>query len=148
MPFYSKIIYGERMKKTIRDFDLKNKKVIIRVDFNVPMKDSKITDDNRLKASLMTINYAIANQAKVILMSHLGRVKTDIDKKDKSLKPVALRLSELLGFKVKFVNQTRGKELEDAVNNMQVGDVVMFENTRWEDVPNASFTNTSPNDAQ
>ena len=129
------------MKKTIRDFDLKNKKVIIRVDFNVPLKDGVITDDNRIKASLMTINYAIANQAKVILMSHLGRVKTEDDKKDKSLKPVSIRLSELLGIKVKFIPNTRGKELEDAINNLNGGEVLLMENTRFEDLNNKAESN-------
>ena len=86
-------IKGDNMKKSIKDFDLNNKKVIIRVDFNVPMKDGKITDDNRIRMSLKTINYAIENGAKVILMSHLGRVKTEEDKKN-SLEIVAKRLSE------------------------------------------------------
>ena len=145
MAFYSKIIYGERMKKTIRDFDLKNKKVIIRVDFNVPMKDGKITDDNRLKASLMTINYAISNQAKVILMSHLGRVKVEEDKKDKSLKPVALRLSELLGMKVKFIDETKGSKLDEAVSELNDGEVLLMENTRFEDLNNKAESNCDTN---
>ena len=80
------------MKKTIKDYDLSGKKVIIRVDFNVPIKDGEITDDNRIKASLETINYAINNNAKVILMSHLGRIKTEEDKIKNTLEPVALRL--------------------------------------------------------
>lgn len=122
------------MKKTIRDFNLNNKKVIIRVDFNVPMKNGKITDDNRIKASLNTINYAISNHAKVILMSHLGRIKTIEDLNTKSLEPVAMRLSELLNINVKFINQTRGKELEDGINNMMPGEIILMENTRFEDL--------------
>ncbi|MBR3523741.1 MAG: phosphoglycerate kinase [Bacilli bacterium] len=129
------------MKKTIRDFDLKNKKVIIRVDFNVPMKDGKITDDNRIRASLMTINYALANQAKVILMSHLGRIKTEEDKKDKSLKPVAVRLSELLNINVKFIDETRGDKLNKAVNSLNAGEVLLMENTRFEDLNNKAESN-------
>ena len=82
------------MKKTIRDFDLKNKRVIIRVDFNVPIKDGVITDDNRIRESLETINYALDNGAKVILLSHLGRIKTEEDKAKNTLEPVAFRLSE------------------------------------------------------
>lgn len=122
------------MKKTIRDYDLNNKKVIIRCDFNVPMKDGKITDDNRIKESLETIKYAIDNNAKVILMSHLGRVKTEEDKKDKSLKAVSDRLSELLKRSVTFINVTRGEKLELAINNMKPQDVLLIENTRYEDV--------------
>lgn len=122
------------MKKTIRDYDLNNKKVIIRCDFNVPMKDGKITDDNRIKESLQTIKYAIDNNAKVILMSHLGRVKTEEDKKDKSLKAVSDRLSELLKISVTFINVTRGEKLELAINNMKPQDVLLIENTRYEDV--------------
>lgn len=122
------------MKKTIRDYDLNNKKVIIRCDFNVPIKDGKITDDNRIKESLETIKYAIDNNAKVILMSHLGRVKVEEDKKDKSLKVVSDRLSELLKKPVIFVDVTRGEKLESAINNMKSQDVLLMENTRYEDV--------------
>lgn len=122
------------MKKTIRDYDLNNKKVIIRCDFNVPMKDGKITDDNRIRESLETIKYAIDNNAKVILMSHLGRVKTEEDKKDKSLKAVSDRLSELLKRSVTFINVNCGEKLELAINNMKPQDVLLIENTRYEDV--------------
>ena len=122
------------MKKTIRDFNLKDKKVIIRVDFNVPIKDGIITDDNRIKESLETIEYAIKNEAKVILMSHLGRIKTEEDKNKNTLKPVSERLSELLNKEVKFINNTRGKELEETVNSLKNGEVVLIENTRFEDL--------------
>lgn len=122
------------MKKTIRDYDLNNKKVIIRCDFNVPIKNGKITDDNRIKESLKTIKYAIDNDAKVILMSHLGRVKTEDDKKDKSLKAVGDRLSELLKQPVTFINVTRGEKLESAIENMKPKDVLLVENTRFEDI--------------
>ena len=122
------------MKKTIKDFDLKDKKVIVRCDFNVPIKDGIITDDNRIVESLQTIKYAIEKNAKVILMSHLGRVKTIEDKKKNSLKPVADRLSELLNKKVLFVSETRGKELEDSINNLKSGEILLMENTRHEDL--------------
>ncbi|MBL1226359.1 phosphoglycerate kinase [Enterococcus sp. BWR-S5] len=121
-------------KKTIKDVDLKDKKVLVRVDFNVPLKDGVITNDNRIVAALPTINYVIENGGKAILFSHLGRVKTEEDKAGKSLKPVAERLSELLGKSVTFVPETRGAELEAAVNNMKDGDVLVFENTRFEDI--------------
>lgn len=127
--------------KNIRDFDLRNKKVIIRVDFNVPIKNGNIINDNRIKASLTTINYAIANQAKVILMSHLGRIKSEEDKINNSLKPVAIRLSELLNINVKFINETRGKKLEDAINNLNAGEVLLMENTRFEDYPDKLESN-------
>ena len=120
--------------KTIKDFDLNNKKVIIRVDFNVPIKDGIITDDTRIKESLKTINYAIENNAKVILMSHLGRIKEESDKLKNTLKPVSVRLSELLNKEVIFVPNTRGEELEEKINNLQPGDVLLMENTRFEDL--------------
>ena len=104
------------MKKTIRDFELKDKKVIIRVDFNVPIKDGIIMDDNRIKQSLETINYAIKKEAKVILLSHLGRVKTIEDKEKNTLEPVALRLSELLDKEIIFVEETRGEILENEIS--------------------------------
>lgn len=122
------------MKKTIRDYDLRNKKVIIRCDFNVPMKDGKITDDNRIKESIPTIKYAIDKGAKIILMSHLGRVKTEEDKHKNSLKEVSVRLSELLNQNVVFIPDTRGEKLENAVNNLQTGEVLLIENTRYEDL--------------
>ena len=121
-------------KKTIEDIQLKDKKVLVRVDFNVPLKDGVIGDDTRIKAALPTIKYVIDNGGKAILFSHLGRVKTQEDKAGKSLAPVAKRLGELLGKEVTFVPETRGKELEDAIANMQDGDVLVFENTRFEDI--------------
>ena len=122
------------MKKTIKDFDLNNKKVIIRVDFNVPIKDNKILDDNRIVMSLKTIKYAIDNNAKVILMSHLGRIKEDSDKEKNSLRIVAKRLSELLNQDVIFVDVTRGEKLEKAIENLKSGQVLLMENTRFEDL--------------
>ncbi len=120
--------------KTIRDFDLKNKKVIIRCDFNVPMQDGIITDDTRIKESLKTINYAIKKGAKVILLSHLGRVKTEEDKEKNSLKPVCQRLSELLDKEVIFSENTRGRKVRTLVNNLKNGDVLLLQNTRYEDI--------------
>ncbi|TLG77366.1 phosphoglycerate kinase [Culicoidibacter larvae] len=121
-------------KKVITDLDLKDKKVLVRVDFNVPMKDGKITNDNRIVAALPTINYIIEQGGKAILFSHLGKVKTEEDKASKTLRPVAGRLSELLNKEVKFVPVTRGAELEDAIAAMNDGDVILFENTRFEDL--------------
>ncbi|EOS7795581.1 phosphoglycerate kinase [Enterococcus hirae] len=121
-------------KKTVKDIDLKDKKVLVRVDFNVPLKDGVITDDTRIKAALPTINYVLEQGGKANLFSHLGRVKTEEDKEGKSLAPVAKRLGELLGKEVTFVPETRGAELEAAINGMKDGDVVVFENTRFEDI--------------
>ncbi|EOS7789627.1 phosphoglycerate kinase [Enterococcus hirae] len=121
-------------KKTVKDIDLKDKKVLVRVDFNVPLKDGVITDDTRIKAALPTINYVLEQGGKAILFSHLGRVKTEEDKEGKSLAPVAKRLGELLGKEVTFVPETHGAELEAAINGMKDGDVVVFENTRFEDI--------------
>ena len=131
--------------KTIKDFDLNNKKVIIRVDFNVPIKDGVIKDDTRIKESLKTIKYAIDNNAKVILLSHLGRIKDESDKEKNTLKPVSVRLSELLNREVVFVPTTRGCELENAINNLNNGDVLLMENTRFEDLPDKK---ESKNDEQ
>ena len=121
-------------KKTVKDIDLKDKKVLVRVDFNVPLKDGVITDDTRIKAALPTINYVLEQGGKAILFSHIGRVKTEEDKEGKSLAPVAKRLGELLGKEVTFVPETRGEQLEEAIRNMNDGDVVVFENTRFEDI--------------
>jgi len=120
--------------KTIKDFELENKKVIIRVDFNVPIKDGIIQDDNRIKESLETINYAINHNAKVILMSHLGRIKTQEDLSKNTLLPVSIRLSELLNKNVVFISKTRGKDLENSINLLNKGEVLLIENTRYEDL--------------
>ena len=132
------------MKKTIRDLELSGKKVIIRVDFNVPIKDGAITDDNRIQESLKTIQYAIDNNAKVILMSHLGRVKTIEDMESNSLEIVALRLSELLNKEVIFASETHGEVLENAINELENGQVLLMENTRFEDLENQKESKNDP----
>lgn len=120
--------------KTIKDMNLENKKVLIRCDFNVPMKEGKIVDDTRITAAIPTIKYALDNNAKVILFSHLGRVKEESDLAKNNLAPVAKRLEELLGQKVTFVEKTRGEELENAINNMNNKDIILVQNTRYEDL--------------
>lgn len=122
------------MKKTIRNLEINGKKVIIRCDFNVPIKDGKIIDDNRIKMSLETIKYAVDKGAKVILMSHLGRVKEEKDLKKNDLSLVGKRLANLLNKKITFVSKTRGTELEQAINKMINGDVLLVQNTRYEDL--------------
>ena len=130
--------------KTIKDINIEGKKVIIRCDFNVPIKDGKIIDDTRIKASLKTINYCLEHNAKVILLSHLGRVKEEADLKKNDLAPVANRLSELLDKKVTFVNSTRGQKVEDAISNMKEKDVVLLQNTRYEDLDGKKESSNDP----
>ena len=131
-------------KKTIRDVELKNKVVLMRVDFNVPMAGGVITDDNRIVQALPTIKYALEHGAKLVLFSHLGRIKEEADKAKNTLAPVAKRLSELLGKEVKFVPVTRGEALEKAIKEMAAGDIVMFENTRFEDLDGKKESKNDP----
>lgn len=131
-------------KLTVSDLDVNNKKVLMRVDFNVPVKNGVIGDDNRVVAALPTIKYIIENGGKAILFSHLGRIKTEDDKKELTLRPVAQRLSDLLGKPVTFVPVTRGAQLEDAVNGMNDGDVLLFENTRFEDLDGKKESKNDP----
>lgn len=129
-----KIENGDKMKKTIKDFNLENRRVIIRCDFNVPIQEGKIIDDNRIQESLPTIEYATSHNAKVILLSHLGRIKSSEDLKKNSLLPVATRLGELLEKTVLLIPKTHGREVEEAIANMKNGDIVLLENTRFEDL--------------
>lgn len=130
--------------KTIKDMNLENKKVLIRCDFNVPMKEGKIVDDTRITAAIPTIKYALDNNAKVILFSHLGRVKEEADLEKNNLEPVAKRLEELLNQKVTFINKTRGEELENAINNMKDKDIILVQNTRYEDLDGKKESKNDP----
>ena len=120
-------------KKSVDDIKVKGQRVLVRCDFNVPLKDGKITDENRLVAALPTIKKLIADGGKIILCSHLGKVKTEEDKQTKTLAPVAVRLSELLGQEVKFVPNPEvvGPNVVEAVNAMNDGEVILLENTRF-----------------
>ena len=131
-------------KKTVKDVELNGKKVLVRVDFNVPMKDGKITNDNRIVAALPTIKCILENGGRAILFSHLGKVKTEEDKASKSLRPAAERLAELLGKDVKFIPETRGAELEAAIAELKDGEVLMFENTRFEDLDGKKESKNDP----
>ncbi len=131
-------------KLIVSDLDVKGKKVLIRVDFNVPIKDGKIGDDNRVVAALPTIQYVIDHGGKAILLSHLGRIKTEDDKAKLSLRPVAEHLGDLLKKDVTFVPATRGKELEDAIDKMSDGDVLVMENTRFEDLDGKKESGNDP----
>lgn len=119
-------------KRTVKDLDVAGKRVIVRCDFNVPRKDGKITNDNRIVQALPTIQYLIKEKARIILMSHLGKVKTEEDKAKNDLRCVGDRLRELVDTKVTFVPVTRGKELEDAVAALQDGEIIVMQNTRYE----------------
>ena len=126
-------------KLTVEDLPLEGKKVLMRVDFNVPIKDGVVGDDNRIVAALPTIKYVIDHGGRAILFSHLGRIKKEEDKPGLSLRPVAERLSNLLNKPVTFVPVTEGKQLEDAINNMNNGDVLLVQNTRYEDVKDGEY---------
>lgn len=132
------------MKQTIKDVDINGKKVIIRVDFNVPLENGVVKDDTRIRAALPTIDYAVQQNAKVILLSHLGRVKEEADKAKNSLAPVAKKLEELSGKKVAFVPFTRGVEVETAVNSLEDGEILMLENTRFEDLDGKKESKNDP----
>ena len=131
-------------KKIVTDLQVEGKKVLVRVDFNVPLKDGVITDDNRIVQALPTIKYLLDHNAKVILFSHLGKVKSEEDKAKLSLRPVAERLSELLEKPVTFVPETRGEKLEASINALKEGDVLLFENTRFEDLDGKKESKNDP----
>ena len=131
-------------KKTVEDLQVNGKTVLVRVDFNVPMSDGEITDDNRIVAALPTIKYLIDNNAKVVLFSHLGRIKTEEDKAKNTLKPAAVRLGELLGKDVAFSDETRGEVLESAVKGLSEGDVLLVQNTRYEDLDGKKESGNDP----
>ena len=121
--------------ENIRNVNVKGKKVLVRVDFNVPIKDGKILDDTRIVKSLETIEYLIKNKAKIILLSHLGRIKTKEDMENNSLRIVAKKLTTLVKTPVYFIESTRGKILEETINNLLDGEIALIENTRFEDYP-------------
>lgn len=119
-------------KKTVRDVDVDGKRVLERVDFNVPLKDGVVTDDTRVRAAIPTIKYLKEHNAKIILMSHLGRPAGTGPEPEFSLKPAADKLAELTGYDVKFVPDTYGDVATEAVNAMQPGDIVVLENVRFD----------------
>ena len=131
-------------KKTVRDIEVKGKKVLIRVDFNVPLKNGEISDDNRIVEAVPTIKYVLDQGGKAIVFSHLGRVKDENDKASNSLRVVAKRLSELLDKPVVFIPETRGEALEQAINKLNNGEVLMFENTRFEDLNGKKESKNDP----
>jgi phosphoglycerate kinase len=130
LTFLSRIIGRNMNKKTITDIEVSGKRVLVRVDFNVPLQDGAVSDDRRIQAALPTIEYLLKHNAAVILMSHLGRPKGPDDEEFK-MDPVATRLSELLDRPVKKLDDCVGSEVEAAVKAMQPGDVIVLENTRF-----------------
>ena len=123
------------MKKTIKDYQYKDKTVIIRCDLNVPIKNNEIEDDTRINESLSSINYLIDNNAKIIILSHLGKIKTEEDKINNTLYPVYLKLKELLNTNVYFSKELMGESLEEKVKNLKEKEVLLIENTRFADYP-------------
>ena len=121
--------------ESIKNVNVNGKKVLVRVDFNVPIKNNVIQDDTRIVGALKTIKYLVDNKAKVILLSHLGRVESQEDKDKNTLEPVAKHLSTLIDTPVYFVPITRGDMLEKTINNMSDGEILIVENTRYEDYP-------------
>lgn len=121
--------------KYIKDYKINNKKVILRCDLNVSIKDGKIIDDTKIIKSLDTINYLIENNNSIIILSHLGKIKSETDKEKNTLYPVYLKLKELLNNTVYFSKTTRGKELEDIASNLKEKEILLIENTRFEDFP-------------
>ncbi len=133
------------MKKTIKDLnDIKGKKVLVRLDLNVPMENGKITDEYRIIKSKATLEHLIKEGAKIIILSHMGRVKSEEDKKDLTLKPVAERLSQVLNHDVLFVPETKGPAVETAIQNLHDGQVMMIENTRFEDLDGKKESKNDP----
>lgn len=120
--------------KTIKDIDLKNKKVVIRVDYNVPMENGIIKDSSKIKKSLRSINYLLENNCRVVILSHFGRIKSEEDKAKNSLKIVAKELANLLGKNVKFLDNCYGDKAKNIVDNCGLGEVILLENTRFMDI--------------
>lgn len=123
------------MKKTIKDYQYKDKTVIIRCDLNVPIKNNEIEDDTRINESLSSINYLIDNNAKIIILSHLGKIKTEEDKINNTLYPVYLKLKELLNTNVYFSKELMGESLKEKVKSLKEKEVLLIENTRYADYP-------------
>lgn len=135
---------GENMRK-ITDLNLEGKRVIVRVDYNVPIKEGIVTDDNRIRQSLETINYLIEKKCKIILLSHLGKVKTKEDLEKNTLKPVKIVLEKLLNKKILFSEELKGLELEEKIKMLKSGDIILLENTRHMDYPDKLESNCDEN---
>lgn len=124
------------MKKTLLDYDINGKCIVLRCDLNVPIKDGKIVDTTRIDKAIDTIKYILSNNAKVVILSHLGRIKSLEDKDKNTLLPVYEYLKNILGYDIEFYKGTRSSELTEIVNKMELGTAILLENTRFEDYPN------------
>ena len=129
------------VRKHIKDMNLDNQTVLVRVDFNVPIEEGVITDDNRIRQALPTLNLLIEKNAKIVCFSHLGRVTSEADKAKLSMRMIAKKLSGHMNRPVTFISETRGEKLEKAIKALHKGDILMFENTRFEDVPGNKESN-------
>ena len=132
------------MKKCIQDMEVTGRRVLLRCDFNVPMKDGQILDDSKIRASLETINYLIEHKCKIIILSHFGKVKTEEDRKKNTLEPVAKQLQKLVNTKVRFSRQTRSMNFPLLIEEMNRGEILVIENTRFEDLPDKLESNNDP----
>lgn len=121
--------------RKLKNIKVENKKVLVRVDYNVPIKNGLVLDNNRIIQSLETINYLIEHNAKIILMSHMGKVKKVEDKMLNTLKPVKIELEKILNKKIYFAEELKGKALESQINSLKPGEILLMENTRYMDVP-------------
>ena len=119
----------------LKNIKVENKKVLVRVDYNVPIKNGLVLDNNRIIQSLETINYLIEHNAKIILMSHMGKVKKVEDKMLNTLKPVKIELEKILNKKIYFAEELKGKALESQINSLKPGEILLMENTRYMDIP-------------
>lgn len=121
--------------RKLKNIKVENKKVLVRVDYNVPIKNGLVLDNNRIMQSIETINYLIEHNAKIILMSHMGKVKKVEDKMLNTLKPVKIELEKILNRKIYFAEELKGKALESQINSLKPGEILLMENTRYMDVP-------------
>ena len=129
------------MKQTVKEIDIKGKTVLLRTDFNVPIKNGKIQDDKKIREALETINYIISKKAKLIIISHLGKIKTEEDKEKNSLKPISIYLEKIINKKVLFDDFEDIEKLKDKIKELSDSEIILLENTRFDDVPNKLESN-------
>ena len=130
--------------KTIKDLNLQNKSIIIRLDYNVPIESGKIKDSSKIEKTIPTLKYLLKNNCKIIILSHLGRVKTQEDKEKNSLRIVAKKLANLIQHEVKFIDICYGDEVKTIVTNAKNGEIILLENTRFMDLDNKRESNNDP----
>ena len=124
------------MKQLLKNMNINNKRVILRCDLNVPIKDGNVLDETKIIKSLETINYLLKENCKIVILSHLGRIKSEEDKKQNSLEPVRISLAKLLNKEIKFANDILAPSTKEIALNLQPGEILLLENTRFLDIPN------------